>query len=86
MATVTHAATATWNTTAGDKTNAFTPAVGDLIVAVAPATGVATSAVSDDQGGTYTKIDWSPRRWCIPSPRRRPRRPAAAWTVSGCPG
>ena len=57
MATVTHAATATWSTTGGNTTNVATPAVGDLIVVIAPSTGVATSAVTDRKaagGGTYT--------------------------------
>jgi len=59
MAAITHAATATWTTTAGNKTNTATPALGDLIVVVAPATGVATSNVTDNNAdglGTYTKI------------------------------
>ena len=58
MATVTHGA-ATFNTTAGNKTATATPAVGDLIVVVAPATGVATTVVADNNAdglGTYTKI------------------------------
>ena len=48
MATVTHAATATWSTTGGNTTNVATPAVGDLIVVIAPSTGVETSAVTDN--------------------------------------
>ena len=39
MATVTHAATAIWTTAAGNKnSNTFSPAIGDLLVVVAPAT------------------------------------------------
>lgn len=47
------------NTTAGNKTVTFTPAVGDLIVVIAVSTGLAsgTTAVTDDQGGTYTQVD-----------------------------
>lgn len=47
----------TFNTTAGNKSNAPTPAVGELIVVIAAHTGVATAAtVSDNQGGTYTEV------------------------------
>lgn len=62
MAAVTHAATATWSTTAGTTTtptNTATPALGDLIVVIAPSTGVVTSAVTDNNAdglGAYTKI------------------------------
>src|SRR5215472_14221153 len=59
VSTVTHAGTATWTTTAGNKTLTATPALGDLIVVIAPATGVATSGVTDNNSdglGTYTKI------------------------------
>lgn len=59
MATVTHAGT-TSTTTAGDKTVAATPAIGDLIVVVCNATGVNTTAVADNNAdglGTYTKVD-----------------------------
>jgi hypothetical protein len=55
-----------WTTTAGDKTVTATPSVGDLIIIVAPATGVATSAVSDnnaDGAGTYVKIGSSFTGW-----------------------
>lgn len=62
MATITHAGT-TYNTTAGNKTVVATPAVGDLIVVIAPATGVVTSAVSDNQGGTYTQVDSDRTGW-----------------------
>lgn len=55
-ATVTHRGT-TWNTTAGNKTVTATPAVGDLIVIIAPSTGVATSAISDTQSGSYVQVD-----------------------------
>jgi len=56
MAAVTLGASV-FTTTAGNKTTAsFTPAVGDLLVVVAAATGVTTSAVSDSQSGTYTKV------------------------------
>lgn len=58
MAAVTHAG-ATWNTTAGNKTVTATPAVGDLIVVVAGTSGLAggTTAVTDNQGGTYVQVD-----------------------------
>lgn len=61
MAAVTHAATL-WNTTAGDKAQAATPAVGDLIVIIAASSGLAggTTAVSDnnsDGRGTYVQVD-----------------------------
>lgn len=45
-----------WTTTAGNKTVTGTPAVGDLIVVITGATGVATSAVTDNAGGTYTQV------------------------------
>jgi hypothetical protein len=62
MATVTHAATATWSTTGGTTTNTHTPAVGDLLVVVAATSGLAggTTAVTDnnaDGNGTYTQVD-----------------------------
>jgi hypothetical protein len=70
MATVTHAGTAVWTTTAGNKTvpaaSGFAVAVGDLIVVIAPATGVATSAVTDnnpDGLGTYTQVDSDRTGW-----------------------
>lgn len=48
----------TWNTTAGNKTVAITPAVGDLLVVVAANTGTTTDpTVTDDRGGTYTRIN-----------------------------
>ena len=58
MAAVTHAGT-TWNTNANNKTVTATPAVGDLIVVVAASSGLAggTTAVTDDQGGTYVQVD-----------------------------
>jgi hypothetical protein len=62
MAAVAVLGTTVWNTTAGDKTITATPTLLDLIVIVAPATGVATSAVSDnnsDGRGTYSKISSS---------------------------
>src|SRR5215472_6834494 len=58
VSTVTHAGSV-WTTTAGNKTVTATPALGDLIVVIAPATGVATTGVTDnntDGLGTYTKI------------------------------
>jgi len=60
MAAVAVLETTVWNTTAGNKTITATPTAGDLIVIVAPATGVATSSVTDDKaGGTYAKISSS---------------------------
>src|SRR5215207_1742363 len=58
MAAVTHAGT-NFTTQAGNKTVIATPAVGDLIVVIASSTGIAggTTAVTDDQGGTYTLVD-----------------------------
>lgn len=61
MAAVTHAGT-TWNTTAGNKTVAATPAVGDLIVVIAATSGIAggTTNVSDNNSdglGSYTQVD-----------------------------
>jgi hypothetical protein len=58
MAAVTLAGT-TWDTNAGNKTVVATPAVGDLIIVIAPATGVATSVVTDNQtpAGVYNKIN-----------------------------
>jgi len=61
MATVTHAVT-TFTTAAGNKTGTATPALNDLIVIVVAATGVATTAVTDNNAdglGTYTKISAS---------------------------
>lgn len=55
-ATVTHRGT-TWVTTGGNTTVVATPAVGDLIVVIASATGVATTAVTDTQSGTYVQVD-----------------------------
>lgn len=47
----------TFNTTAGNKTVAITPAVDDLLVVVAANTGTTTDpTVTDDRGGTYTRI------------------------------
>lgn len=47
----------TFNTTAGNKTVAITPAVGELIVAIAGNSGTTTDpTVTDDRGGTYTRI------------------------------
>lgn len=62
MAVVTLLGTATFNTTAGNKTVTATPAVNDLIVVVAGASGTseanaATTSVTDNQtGGTYVKV------------------------------
>lgn len=58
MAAITHAGT-TWNTTAGNKTVTATPAASDLIVVIAGTSGLAggTTAVSDDQSGTYVQIN-----------------------------
>jgi hypothetical protein len=43
-----------FNTTAGDKAVTVTPAVGDLIIVVAAASGLNnTSSCTDNQGGTY---------------------------------
>lgn len=48
----------TWNTTAGNKTVTATPADGDLIVVVAGCTlAGGTTAVTDNDGGTYTLVD-----------------------------
>jgi len=47
----------TFNTTAGDKTVAITPALGDLLVVIAANTGTTTDpTVTDDRAGTYTRI------------------------------
>jgi hypothetical protein len=48
----------TWNTTAGNKGTSPVPNVGELIVAIAAASGMASGiTVSDGQpGGTYTQI------------------------------
>src|ERR1051326_5981523 len=48
----------TWNTTAGNKTTAPTPNVGELIVVIVAASGMTTGlTVSDNQtGGTYTQV------------------------------
>ncbi|MGH9252759.1 MAG: hypothetical protein ACRD0W_25065, partial [Acidimicrobiales bacterium] len=58
MAAITHAGT-TWNTTAGNKTVTATPAVDDLVVVIAASSGLAggTTAVSDNQSGTYVQVD-----------------------------
>jgi hypothetical protein len=60
MATVTAAGT-TFNTTAGNKTVVATPALGDLIVVVAPCTlaGGTTSVTDNNSGGagTYVQVD-----------------------------
>jgi hypothetical protein len=51
------ASNATWNTTAGNKGTAPTPAVGELIVVFAAASGMTTGiTVSDNQGGTYAQV------------------------------
>lgn len=61
---VTTVAGSKFTTTAGNKTVTATPAIGDLIVIIAPATGVATSAVTDNNNsGTYTKIGSSFTGW-----------------------
>ena len=59
MATVTLGGSVTWNTTGGDTTVTTTPAVDELIVVVAASSGLAggTTAVSDNQGGTYVQVD-----------------------------
>lgn len=58
MAAVTLLGTATFNTTNGSKTVTATPAVNDLIVIVTAHSGnTATTAPTDNQGGTYTLID-----------------------------
>lgn len=62
MAAVAVLGTTVWDTTGGNRTITATPTLLDLIVIVAPATGVATSAVSDnntDGRGTYAKISSS---------------------------
>ena len=46
----------THNTTAGNKTFTGTSVTGDLIVVVVVSTGVTTSSVTDNDGGTYTKV------------------------------
>jgi hypothetical protein len=47
----------TWNTTAGNKTAVLTPAVGALLVVVSGSSGITTDpTITDDRGGTYTKI------------------------------
>lgn len=62
MAVVTLLGTATFNTTAGNKTVTATPAVSDLIVVIAAASGTseanaATTAVTDNNSsGTYYKV------------------------------
>jgi hypothetical protein len=57
MATVSLLGTVTWTTTAGDKTVVATPNVGDFIVVIAAATGVAPTAITDTNGGaSYTQI------------------------------
>lgn len=64
MATVAVLGTSVFTTTAGDKTITASPTLGDLIVIIAAATGVAGTvgalSVSDDQAGVnaaaYTKI------------------------------
>lgn len=49
----------TFNTTAGSKTVTATPVDGDLIVVVAACSGLAggTTAVTDNDGGTYDLVD-----------------------------
>lgn len=66
MATITQAGSAVWNTTAGNHAMTFTPAVGDVIVAVAPSTAVATISVADNNSGgagTYTQVDADRTGW-----------------------
>ena len=47
----------TWNTTAGNKTASITPAVNGLLVVICGSSGETTDpTVTDNQGGTYTKI------------------------------
>ena len=75
MAAVTLLGAATWNTTAGDKTVTATPAVNDLIVIVAAASGTnetnaATTAVTDNNSsGTYIKLADSGSAGAGASPR-----------------
>jgi hypothetical protein len=56
-ATVAVLGTSVFNTTAGNKTITATPTVGDLIVIITSATGVASSVADNGTGGTYTKVD-----------------------------
>jgi hypothetical protein len=60
MASVSLLGTATWNTTSGTKTVTATPAVGDLIILITGHSGSnVTTAPTDDQGGTYTQLDFA---------------------------
>ena len=45
-----------WNTTAGTKSLAVTPAVGELLVVITGQSGVVSTTVSDNQSGAYTQI------------------------------
>lgn len=75
MAAVTLLGTATWDTTAGNKTVTATPAVNDLLVVIAGASGTneanaATTAVTDNNAsGTYTKLVDSASAGAGASPR-----------------
>ena len=65
MATVTTAGS-TWTTTAGAKNVTATPALNDLIVIIAAATGVTTTAVTDNNSdglGAYTQADTDRVGW-----------------------
>lgn len=62
MAAVALLGTVTWNTTGGNTTVTATPTAGDLIVVVAPSTGLTggTTTVTDnntDGLGTYVQVD-----------------------------
>jgi hypothetical protein len=60
MASASLLGTATWNTTSGTKAVTATPAVGDLIILITGHTGSnVTTAPTDDQGGTYTQLDFA---------------------------
>lgn len=55
--TITRLAAQTFNTLTGTKTNAGTPGVGSLLLVMSVQTGLSTStAPTDDQGGTYTRV------------------------------
>jgi hypothetical protein len=53
---------ATYTTTAGNKTAAITPAVGNLLVVCAGVASLPTlPTIADDRGGTYSLVAWSTR-------------------------
>jgi len=62
---------ATFNTTAGNKTAAITPSVGDLLVVVASCSGTATPpTITDNQtGGTYSASNVATRTGTVASVR-----------------